>query len=282
MNPSAERRFCIAGLEVCVRAGPGSGLNHMEGFYHHVPSQGGSPQCVVDVDIRPDFHHGRTRGPNYPGFEETHLGPGRMLFSRFDVEGEITVDGSASPQVHGTFIVGHSPNSLEAAIRVAVSIALPAVGALIFHSSAVAGNDGIAQLFMGVSGRGKSTIATMLTNIGATKVSDELVIVRTTPAGAEAIVSPFIGSVGLPYGKSFPISALNMLVQASQHHRRPIAVPEALPQLMRHTVSFAREPTIIQSILDLQLALLAAVPCYELEFAKRADVADAIFLTCQG
>ena len=273
----SDKRFAIGGLEVAVRPRLPGMLDHMAGFYDHYPSHGGTAAAIIDVDVVPDFHEGRERGPSYPGFESERLSADVVRFSRYDAEG--TVDASGA-EVRASFTVGHSPNSLEAAVRIAVSTALPAVGAIIFHASAVSGSDGIAQLFLGISGRGKSTIAQILEDAGATKVSDELVVVRRCPGGFEAVVSPFIGSVGLPHGKSFPLGALNLLVQAPTHARRDVSAKEALPQLLRHAVTFAKGPAIVGDVMDLLLDLLAKVPCYELEFARRADVADAILLTC--
>ena len=268
-----EKRFAVAGVEVAIRGQ----LDHMAGFYDHYPSSGDQPSVVIEVDVRPGFHEGRTRGPSYPGFEPTRLETGLMGFSRYDAEGTIDSRGAV---LLADFVVGHSPNSLEAAIRIAVSTVLPTAGAVIFHASAVAGMDGVAQLFLGISGRGKSTIAQLLADIGATKVSDELVIVRRGPQGVEAIVSPFIGSLGLPHGREFPLGALNLLVQAPNHSRRRVAATEALPQLLRHAVTFAREPMIVGQVMDLLIGVLDEVPAYELEFAKRSDVAEAILLTC--
>ena len=299
MSPISERRFCVAGLEVAVRAVGASsqsvGLDHMSGFYEHYPSGGGEPRCIVNVDIQTDYQVGPERGPNYPAFEEQRVSAtdaaSVTAFIRYDVTGKVssipTMDAMDADRetVVGDFRVGASPNSLEAAIRVCVSAALPTCGALIFHSSAVAGSDGVAQLFLGISGRGKSTIAAMLadrdegasaTNI--TKVSDELVIVRKTEGGAEALVSPFIGSLGLPHGQSFPLGAFNMLVQAKEHSRRSISTAVALPQLMRHAVNFARDPQVLSRLLELQLSFCADVPCFELEFAKRPDVATVLGL----
>ena len=139
---------------------------------------------------------------------------------------------------------------------------------------------GQAFLFLGLSGAGKSTISTMLAGIGATKVSDELVITLRENEGWVAEVTPFIGSVGLPHGRRFPLGALNLLIQAPEHHRSPAPVRSALPQLLRHTVTFGRDVSVKAAVLDLVVELLEAVPCYELEFAKRPDVADAILLTC--
>jgi len=262
------KRFCIAGLEVELRGD----FDHMLGYYSEYPSSGGPVDLVIEIERRSGFAESRPRGPQYPAFVRCATETG-VSFERFDALGH--VDAGAT---HARFVVGDSPNSLEAAIRISVASALPRKGALIFHASGIE-RDGRAQLFLGVSGAGKSTIAELLSQSGAgRKISDELVIARVGRR-AEAVVAPFIGSVGLPHGERFELVALNFLVQAREHQRRALDAAESLPQLLRHAVSFANTPARIGEVMDLATELLDAVCAYELHFAPSADVATAIGLT---
>jgi hypothetical protein len=269
-----RRRFHLAGLEVELRGAAGT-FDDMLGDYHLYPGRGGEPNLIVDIERRPGFARDRERGPEYPAFRAIPAGAGDR-YERFDASGEV----QPGPPWRARFVVGESPNSLEAAIRIAVASALPEVGAAIFHASAIEAG-GAAQLFLGVSGAGKSTIARLVVEAGAARpLSDELVVVSVAGDRPEVVVAPFIGARGLPHGERHALVALNLLAQASAHHRRELRRVEALSPLLRHMVCFGRRARLGGTALELAAALLAAVPCYELQFAPRSDVADAIGLTC--
>jgi hypothetical protein len=261
-------RFHLAGLEVEVIGD----VDHMAGYYDRCPPTARPIDLTVEIERRPGFAESRQRGPSYPAFERSTT-PAGARFSRFDAEGEIDRDAR-----HARFVVGESPNSLEAAVRIAVASALPRVGAVILHASGIE-RGGRAQLFAGISGAGKSTIAALLAGGDVHPISDELVIATCRNNQASAIVTPFIGSTGLPHGERFELAAIHFLVQAPEHRRRRLERVEALPQLLRHVVSFATEPSAIAGVMDLAAALLDAVDAFELRFAPRADVAAAIGLT---
>src|SRR5690606_2367179 len=132
---------------------------------------------IVEVERVPGFARGRERGPEYPGFRRARVAHDTIRLSRFDAEGDIVLPAASSEPVRARFRVGDSANSLEAAIRIAASIALPRRGGVIVHASAVAAR-GRAWIFAGVSGAGKSTIARLLSGASPELVAlaDELVI----------------------------------------------------------------------------------------------------------
>lgn len=255
-------RFHLAGLEVEVVGD----VDHMAGHYDACPPTDRPVDLTVEVERRAGFAESRERGPSYPAFERSATAAGTR-FERFDAAGEI--DRGAT---RARFVVGESPNSLEAAVRIAVASALPRVGAVILHASGIE-RGGRAQLFAGVSGAGKSTIAALLPD---RTISEELVIARAIDGRAEAIVTPFIGSDDVPHGARFELAAIHFLVQAPEHRRRRLERVEALPRLLRHVVSFATEPAQIAEVLDVAVAILDATGAYELRFAPRPDVAATL------
>jgi hypothetical protein len=275
-NTRVTRRFQIAGVELeLVQSGAKTPIL---GFYDRSPSSGGPIKMRVSAECIPGFSEGRKRSEVYPGFVTRPQGENAMTLERFDVEGVARWHGT---EVEVDVKCHDSPNSLEAAIRIAASIALPRNGALILHSSAVADAHG-AHVFSGVSGAGKSTISTMLSEAyPLTKLSDELVLVRRLEDGSFAAqVSPFIGSVGLPIGDERPLRSINFLVQAPQHQRTRLLPVKVITELCKHVLTYARDPETSQCVLDLVAAIALHVPAYELRFAKRPDVGEVMEFTC--
>lgn len=273
-----ELTFGLAGVEVLLRTSAGAVL---PGFYHEAPGLGGPPHLVVEIETVPGLARGRPRSPDYPGFERALLDPRTIGLRRFDAEGRIRLPDRRGQPVHATFRVGDSANSLEAAIRIGVSLTLPRLGGLVFHASAVARADE-ALLFLGVSGAGKSTIAAMLASSipGVVKISDELVAVRPDEHGTwQAHVTPFLGDPGLPRGESWPVAALHFLAQAREHRRTSVAPPTALRELLRHVLVYVAEPETAGHVLDCASGLAVSVPCHRLEFAKDPGVAEVLGLT---
>jgi hypothetical protein len=275
---SDDVRFSVAGLEVLLRAASRGSLRALSGFYQHYPAAGGAVHLVVEVEQVPGFAAGRARGPEYPAFRKQMTSAGTIALSRFDAEGELALPDGPDEPVRARFRVGDSTNSLEAAIRIGASVAMPRLGGLVMHASAV-GFGGRALVFAGVSGAGKSTIAAMLDEgfPAVTKVSDELVILRPGADGTwRAHVTPFIGSEGLPHGRSLPLRGVHFLAQAPGHRRTPMAPAAALREILRHVLVYVAEPRTADTVLGAAAALVAAVPCHRLEFAKDCGVASEL------
>ncbi len=313
MNAGQARRFCLAGLEVSLVDGrrpldagnrdeygqpspvdqsqrdAASALAGLSDRYALYPSAGAPPELELRVERVPGFGRDRPRGPEYPGFRSRRAGPETIALERFDAVGELTIpaDDDRQRPVRGWFRVGDSPNSLEAAVRIGVSVALPRRGGLIMHASAVA-SAGRAAVFAGKSGAGKSTIAAMLKAHLPTleAISDELLVLAPTgaPDAAagpcwEAHVTPFLGSAGLEPGLRRPLGDIHFLVQAPHHRRAPLEPGPALRELLRHVLVYVAEPATAARVLSAAAQLVAAVPCYRLEFAKNPAVARVLGIT---
>jgi hypothetical protein len=273
-----EIRFRVAGVEVWLRADRPEGLGSLSGFYDHYPSAGAAPDLIIDIERVPGFASGRQRGPEYPAFRRARIGHDTIALSRFDAEGEIVLPAGDTGPLRARFRVGDSANSLEAAIRIGASIALPRRGGLILHASAIAAR-GRAWIFAGVSGAGKSTIASLLAGASPEiiKLADELIIIKPAEQGAFAAhVTPFIGSQGLPHRASTPVAAVHFLVQARQHRRVPVARPDAVRELLRHVLVYVAEPETAGRVLAVASGLAGQVPCYGLEFENNARVMDVL------
>jgi len=292
-------RFYVTGVEVAVIPRNEDAIAALPGFYEHYPSSGRPPDLVIEIEKIANFADGRVRGTQYPAFRRGHTGPNTISLSRFDAEGEITLPMTGDHACHFTgmapvsarFRVGDSRNSLEAIIRICMSVTLPRRGGLLMHSSAIATGDK-AYVFAGASGAGKSTIATLLHTQcpQANKISDELLILapyNLTHDGDEsgdqsqwfAHVSPFIGSDGLPHRTRVPVAAIHFLWQAPHHHRVAIPRSRALRELLKHVLVYVAEPTTADLVLAAGARLCAAVPCYDLHFAPHPSIVEVIGIT---
>lgn len=282
----------MAGLRVSVSvASPGqngrAATEQLAGFYEHYPASDGPSHVDLAVEQVADFTDGRVRGPEYPAFARRVVRPGQIELARFDAEGVLFAPSGDTEPVRGQFRVGPSKNSLEAVIRIAISVALPRRGGLLMHASAIE-LAGEAHIFAGVSGAGKSTISAMLAESlsACTRLSDELLILAPADeahpgesARMAVHVTPFIGGHGLPHGRRAPARALYFLHQAPYHKRLAMSRTEGLRELMRHVLVYVAEPDTAGHVLAAAARATQSIPCHHLHFAKDPGVASVLAAT---
>jgi hypothetical protein len=167
------------------------------------------------------------------------------------------------------------------------------------HGCGVIDRDGVAYLFAGQSGAGKSTIARLWHDQGATILSDDRVILRLrTPGTGAASVSepwqamgvgphrkarevwmygtPWHGEKGFSCPASAPLAGLFFLQHGLSHDVRRTLDARAASRLF----SCAFPPFHDKEGLDFTVGLLARivdrVPCFELTFVPDASVVDVV------
>lgn len=265
-------RFHIAGLPVLVRARHSRELADLAAAYRGFATDA-APLLTIDVERVDGFD--RERGPEYPAFARALRADGRLHVERFDAEGDL--DTGALP-LAASFRVGPSANSLEACVRIALSLALPRHGALMMHASAVE-HAGHALVFTGVSGAGKSTISSLLDRAPARKIGDEIIVLRPVDGRWHVTIPPYLGpydSRGIAHGASAPLDGIHVLVQATRHARTAMPAGAALRELLRHVLVYVAEPRTAEHVLALVADLTREVPTYRLEFRKDAGVASVL------
>jgi hypothetical protein len=261
-----ELAFHVAGLEVLLR-GSAAALMGLPPLLHG--GAAADPGLVIDLEHEP----ARDLAPHaadHPRFSRRRDGA-RLVVERADLAGEI--DASSTP-VRARFRVAADLYAREACLRVALSVALPCHGAVILHASAVR-HRGVAHVFTGVSGAGKSTIATLLDRQpGFDRLTDELVVVARGPWRVH--VPALIGDAGLPIGTEAPLASVELLAQAAAHRRARLAPAAAVRELLRHVVVYAAEPATAERVLDIIEQLVIEIPCHRLEFANDPSVAAVV------
>ncbi len=229
------------------------------------------PDLIVTLACDPALGE-RPMAADYPALARRVDGT-RLHVERADVIGELDLAGTP---LRAAFRVAGHDHSVESSLRVALSVALPRHDALVLHASAVE-HAGRAQVFAGVSGAGKSTIAAMLDGApGFSRLADELVVLAREPSGWSVHVPPFLGVAGLPRGTIRPLGALHLIVQAAGHRREGMTTGDAMRELLRHVVVYAAEPATTERVLDLVGQLVAEVPTGRLRFARDPSVSEVL------
>lgn len=143
-----------------------------------------------------------------------------------------------------------------------------AAPALVAHGALL--SDGARGfLCCGPSGAGKSTLAALLPERA---LCDELALVRASHGGFEGISLPYW--VARP-GR-VPLSAVFLLEHAPDHHRQRLA-PAAATRALRSSVYWPTyRPTALREAFATLADLVAAVPVWQLGFARDPDVWQTI------
>jgi hypothetical protein len=141
---------------------------------------------------------------------------------------------------------------------------------VIVHAAAAA-IDGRCVLLAGVSGAGKSTIATLLRDAGTDVFTDERSIVWADRASGRCVASgsPWAGTAGIAVPGERPLAGVFFLAHAESNSFAPLAPAAAATELMRCAFpSFWYRPGV-EFALDFCIRLAGEIPCRQ--FAFRPD-----------
>ncbi len=156
-------------------------------------------------------------------------------------------------------------------LRLFLSSWLPyRLGGLMFHAAAGI-LDGRGMLFPGISTAGKSTIANGFA--ATTYLSDDIAIVDGLPTTARLVGTPFFGVNGRRGSpERAPLAAVGILSGRSTMGTsiERLAPARAAQALLRHVVSFTRDPALLDATLARTTALAMSVPV----FSVKRDLAD--------
>jgi hypothetical protein len=276
MAVTSERRLSIAGQEILLRCRGLPGLDQLPPTYDAYPGTGAQPILVLELDRQKPFDPDGEVLPEHPAFIWKREKDGAISFARADATGSVRIPADGNAPVVATFSVSTLLHSLEAVLRLAASIALPRKDVLILHASAIE-HDGVAWVFAGQSGAGKTTLSTLLSqHYEKLKLSDELLLLRLDQDVPRVSVSPFLCSRGLSHGSEVPLGSVYFLTHGPEHVRTELAPVVALRELMRHVLCYATTPETADQVLELSHRVTRSRPCHHLAFAPRTDVAQAL------
>jgi hypothetical protein len=155
---------------------------------------------------------------------------------------------------------------LDAALRYLLPLLHP--DGLVLHAAALVGDAG-AWLCCGASGSGKSTLAELFPE---RTLCDELVLVRPHAGSWRAHALPYWRA----HPGSAPLAGICLLRHGARNVRRRLAPPDALRRVTP-TVSWPEaRPDRLPDSLTTLVAVVEAVPVFELEFRPTRDVWDTL------
>jgi hypothetical protein len=168
-----------------------------------------------------------------------------------------------------------TPYAIDSVLRIVHTLILAQQGGFLLHAASAIRN-GRAFLFSGVSGAGKTTIAT-LAPADALLLTDEISYIRRDADEYVACGTPFAGELAKPgENAAAPIQRLYFLAKGPENRIDPINSAEALRLLLRNILFFADDPELVKMVFRSANEFLGKVPAFRLTFYPDARVWDLI------
>ncbi len=143
---------------------------------------------------------------------------------------------------------------------------------VMIHSSGVLDN-GKGYIFTAVSGTGKSTMARLWQQKGATIINDDIIAVTTTQ-GID------IHNIPMPYyhdtPRKAPLNAVFIINQSPVNYIRPLKGAKAVMLLMANCIQQFGDSSYIQKHLATISNITAHTPIHELGFKPDTEIVDMI------
>lgn len=140
--------------------------------------------------------------------------------------------------------------------RVLTAYRLLESGGALVHAAGIV-KDGLAFLFLGRSGAGKTTLSRMAEERGGTVLSDDLNALTPGPAGAVVAALPFTGDLGPRSGRpaTWPLGGVFRLEQSAADEAFPLSRAAALAALVACSPFVNVDPYRHAALLHNHLAL---------------------------
>lgn len=196
-----------------------------------------------------------------------HTADGRSYFEFLlwgDRSGRLLVSADYS---HATlWLDKHHLYGLNNALMVLYALATACLGTALFHS-AVVGHEGRGYMFLGKSGTGKSTHASLWCRYidGTELVNDDNPVVRVFPDRAVVYGSPWSGKTPCYRNMSLPLGGIVQLRQAPYNKIRRLRSIEAYAALVPSISGKRWERTVADGLHETENALAGTIPVWLLE-----------------
>lgn len=180
----------------------------------------------------------------------------------FSLHGATLRLDSAAARISGV----QSDYTVDSLLRVLLSMILLPHHGFLLHAAAIE-RHGKAHIFMGHSGAGKSTIAS-LSPAGA-PLTDEISLLRCDGEGWRVHGTPFWGEFRAgDRNCHLPVAGIYALAQAAENRLEKIAPREALRALLGNVLFFAKNRAAREQLLSIVSACAEALPFYRLHFKR--------------
>lgn len=144
------------------------------------------------------------------------------------------------------------------------------------HSCGVIDASGRGQLFVGVSGAGKTTTARLWQAAASGIVSDDRVIVRERGSAMWMFGTPWHGEAELSMPAGVPLAGVYLLEQSGANALRELDPAEAVARLFRCAFPPFYDGPSLDFTLSFLERLVARVPVRELQFTLDRSVVDLV------
>jgi hypothetical protein len=159
--------------------------------------------------------------------------------------------------------------ALDSLLRILLTVMLVPRRGFLLHAASVV-RDGKAHVFMGRSGAGKSTVASLSPQ--GSVLTDEISLLRYRDGAWRAHGTPFWGEFrAAGMNCDFPIAGIYWLTQDREDRAEPLSAKEMLRATLPCVLFFTRESHANQALLQILLGLVQQVPCYRLRFRRAPD-----------
>ena len=254
----------IGGTPIQVRCGSPEFVRTLEDRYSSFLSPEAGPTIQFDVELVPS---GRITGE---GDVAVRFESGRWLIERNDLRAEWD-----ATERRCRIVQSPNPYSIDTALRIVHSLVLAREGGLLVHAASAVRN-GKAFVFAGVSGAGKTTIAS-LAPADVILLTDEISYLRRKGLGFVAYGTPFAGEIArLGENIQAPQAALYFLHKGPQNVMEPMKAAEAVRRLLQNVLFFAHDSELVGLVFETAYELVRCVPAYQLTFVPDQRIWDLI------
>jgi energy-coupling factor transporter ATP-binding protein EcfA2 len=168
-----------------------------------------------------------------------------------------------------------NPYSLDCVLRIIHTLLLARENGFLAHASSAVRN-GRAFLFAGVSGSGKTTMAS-LAPADVALLTDEISYVTRQGNEYFAFGTPFAGELARPGENiSAPIAGLYLLAKGRENTIESIGTAEAVRGLMEDILFFAKDRDLVNLVFQAACEFVSRVPVKRLTFVPDARVWELI------
>ncbi len=198
---------------------------------------------------------------------------------RFEVQGDTVLQRDFVARRFGPreAVIAVRPESSDGlfnALRWFLPPALLSHGALIAHSAAIIGRDGRAHVFLGHSGAGKSTVASLAA--GRPVLGDDINLIRIGDLAA-TVEPALLGQARFDatrLDRPVQVAGFYWLSQSAKVEARALA-PGELARALVHTFLLS-DGALAPRLMECLVPLVRLVPGFELSFRKDTDFWEVI------